>query len=363
MITAIWVSNFRCFRQTEVGPFKRINVISGPNGVGKTTLLEALWLYQGRRNPSLIWNPIIRRQLPPIQPDPLSTLSSETGPITLIGKESDGISRKVTFEAIKGGQVLLPLGGQLEQGEAPAGATSGEAADLPGMKEGEVSVTYEEGSAKPVRMESGRVFDGGVVRISLRNQMPDGKLPVAIILTSERKAGGKDTIERFSQIVREGRKRELVESLLIVEPRLTDMEITTEDFRGGTRPGLWCHLGEGRLLPAELMGDGLGRLLSLFAAMYQARGGLIMVDEVENGIHHSIMKQVWEKIAAMAEKFDVQVFASTHSRECVQAAYEALHEKDDFVLHRLHRKGDSIHTEPYEGAKLEAAFEMGFEVR
>ena len=103
-------------------------------------------------------------------------------------------------------------------------------------------------------------------------------------------------------------------------------------------------IGFDRLLPLPLMGDGLGRLASLLLGIASAEGGMVLIDEIENGLHHGTMHKVWKLIDDAARRFNVQVFATTHSRECVTAAYRAFSETMDkpFQLHRLERHGESI---------------------
>ena len=79
----------------------------------------------------------------------------------------------------------------------------------------------------------------------------------------------------------------------------------------------------GALLPIALMGDGANRLLDLALAFLPARNGIILVDEIENGIHHSRLESVWKYLDQMSRRFNVQVFATTHSRECIAAAVKA----------------------------------------
>ena len=71
------------------------------------------------------------------------------------------------------------------------------------------------------------------------------------------------------------------------------------------------------------LGDGIGRYLSMSLAFYEARKGMILIDEVENGLHHSALKGVWKNLYTLSQKFDVQVFATTHSRECLVEARDA----------------------------------------
>ena len=76
------------------------------------------------------------------------------------------------------------------------------------------------------------------------------------------------------------------------------------------------------------------RIVRLMLAIANSPGGVVLVDEVENGIHHSVLSKVWKSIATAAERFDTQIFATTHSYECIEKAYEALG-AEGFRFHRI----------------------------
>ena len=99
--------------------------------------------------------------------------------------------------------------------------------------------------------------------------------------------------------------------------------------------------------------------------MAWAAGGYSLIDEIENGLHHSVLVDVWKAIANAARRFDTQVFATTHSRECIIAAHEAFSgdEPYDFRLHRLDRIDGDIRATSYDNETLEAAIEAGLEMR
>ena len=95
------------------------------------------------------------------------------------------------------------------------------------------------------------------------------------------------------------------------------------------------------------------------------KNGIVFIDEIENGIHHSIMEKIWTGIAEAARRFNTQVVATTHSRECIASAYSAFNrsERYDFLFHRLERGNGTIEAKTYDKETLEAAIETGFEVR
>jgi AAA15 family ATPase/GTPase len=124
-------------------------------------------------------------------------------------------------------------------------------------------------------------------------------------------------------------------------------------------------IGLDRLVPLPLLGEGMARLASLVLAVGNAPNGIVLVDEVENGLHHSILPKVWRAVGEVARQFNTQVFATTHSLECIVAAHKAFTESEiyDFRLHRLDRVKETIRAVTYRQETLEAAIETGLEVR
>jgi AAA15 family ATPase/GTPase len=119
------------------------------------------------------------------------------------------------------------------------------------------------------------------------------------------------------------------------------------------------------MLPLALMGDGLGRFTSLMLKIANARHGIVLVDEIENGLYYTSMSKVWTAIAEAARLFDVQIFATTHSWECIRVAHQAF-EADgryDFRLHRLDRINDEIRAVAYDQEMLATAIATDLEVR
>jgi len=135
----------------------------------------------------------------------------------------------------------------------------------------------------------------------------------------------------------------------------------------GNEPVLHGDIGVGRLLPLPFMGEGIARLASLVLLIANATDGVVLVDEIENGLHHSILSKVWRAIGEAAREFNAQVFATTHSRDCILAAHRALSGgelyESAFRLFRLERAGESIRALSYDREALQAAAEAGLEVR
>jgi hypothetical protein len=149
--------------------------------------------------------------------------------------------------------------------------------------------------------------------------------------------------------------------LTVVEPRLRQIE----PYSGPGGATLYGDIGLSEMLPLGLLGDGLSRLTSIILKIANAHQGLVLVDEVDNGLHHSVIEKVWAAIGAAARLFDVQIFATTHSWECIQAAHRAFEASGryDLRLYRLDRLEDGIRAVAYDQESLATSVEMNLEVR
>jgi len=117
-------------------------------------------------------------------------------------------------------------------------------------------------------------------------------------------------------------------------------------------------------IPLRALGDGVNRLVGLALALVHAKDGLLLVDEIENGIHYSVQPELWRLVFEMAASMNVQVFATTHSYDCIKAFEAAAREsEEEGVLVRLARKGDRTLVGEFDERELEIAVEGEIEVR
>ena len=118
-------------------------------------------------------------------------------------------------------------------------------------------------------------------------------------------------------------------------------------------------------VPLKSLGDGALRLFGVALALANSRNGFLLIDEAENGIHHSIQRDYWRMILQTAQENNVQVLATTHSWDCVTGFAQAATELEDVegVLVRLSRSGGNLHAVEYPEEELAIAAEQGIEVR
>ena len=120
-----------------------------------------------------------------------------------------------------------------------------------------------------------------------------------------------------------------------------------------------------RPVPLKSLGDGAVRLFGIALALANSRDGFLLMDEVENGIHHSLHRDFWRMVLRMAQSNNVQVIATTHGWDCVRGFAQAATELEDVegVLIRLEKEDGHIRVVEYPEEKLMAAARHGIEVR
>ena len=120
-----------------------------------------------------------------------------------------------------------------------------------------------------------------------------------------------------------------------------------------------------RPVPLKSLGDGAVRLFGVALALANSQGGFLLIDEVENGIHHSIQPDFWKMVLKTAHENNVQVLATTHGWDCVVGFARAATDLDEVegILVRLEQDGEKIRAIEYSEDDLNIAAEQGIEVR
>jgi predicted ATPase len=120
-----------------------------------------------------------------------------------------------------------------------------------------------------------------------------------------------------------------------------------------------------RPVPIGSMGDGIWRLLVMAIVVSQSKDGVLLVDEIDTGLHYSVMTKMWKLIYGAASELNVQVFATTHSYDCVKSLAELCisdpHAASEVTLQRIERGAAT--SVPYTAKEIETAAKFRFEVR
>lgn len=173
--------------------------------------------------------------------------------------------------------------------------------------------------------------------------------------------------ERLIELRKQRRADDILNALRGIEPRIKSVpEVLVSE--GSTK--VFCDIGAQELMPLGLMGAGTTRILRLLVRMERpsasnaGNGRVCIVDEIDNGFHHETLGHMWQVLDEASRRNATQVFATTHSRECLEAAYKAIIDLDDLAIHRLEtdRNGASRCVTLTREA-IEGTMRHGFEVR
>ena len=114
--------------------------------------------------------------------------------------------------------------------------------------------------------------------------------------------------------------------------------------------------GINQLLAVNMQGDGLRRYLNIVAASANPMNNILLIDEIDNGLHYSSYKKLWEAIFALATVTNKQVFVTTHNKETLYRLNEMLEEHVDYqpemrlyTLESTKLKGHQAYKYTYEG--------------
>ena len=351
--STISISNYRCFKEFTINSLERINLIGGKNNIGKSTLLEALFLLLGATNVGLILNINAFRGMENFQGEANSIRDvlwkhlfhnlDDQAAITIKSDLGIGKSISVVLKQVPETSTLLSTTKSPQSGNF----------DVPSHS---LQLQYMNVTGKSYKVNL-HVTNKG---ISIPPPSLEPLLP-GIFVASRRHFSLQEIAIRYGPLEERGISSELVTALKCIEPRLNRISIIVS----ASGPMLYGDIGLGQMVPFSVMGDGLGNMASILLAISSTPGGIVLVDEIENGLHYSTLSDVWKAIAETARRYDTQVFATTHSFECIEAANNAFKDNGqfDFRYHRLQKVNDTIEAVTFDESSLDTVIERGWEIR
>lgn len=198
------------------------------------------------------------------------------------------------------------------------------------------------------------------VNIYVKPPQPESQISFSVVASQPRDADAM--IKSFGQAVRQRSGEEQLESILrSVDSRIEKLRIDPGD--DGNQ--IVVDIGLSELVPLSQVGQGIYRLVAIFSELIGERAKLCFIDEIENGLHHSVLETVWRGIAEVSDRMDVQVFATTHSYECIQAAHAAFAARQnyDFSIIQLFRVESTTQGRVLDRQHIEAALAGEIDLR
>jgi len=355
MFTSVRIQNFRQFRDLKLDGLAQINLITGANNTGKTSLLEALYVHVASA----------------VDPDVVRTIAR------LRGMDQVGVNGRAAWgwifntsssqeEAVITAKNLIGEADSTRLGISNGVRRRPNGKSSVGESLGNVTVSTEETSGPSLEISytdtSGDQHTAflDVVDRDILPRPADGVPGRRWYFLAARQGDPEREAFNYDQLVLAGQEAQAIAAMKIVDERI----VHARTLNPGTGPGIYIDTGDGIFLPASVMGQGTTRIWKMVTAVLTSPDGAVWIDEVEDGLHYSVLTTVWTRIIETALAHNVQIFATTHSWECIQAAVKASEDYENkLAFIRLERRDGDIKPVLGNDRQLRSAVSVGFELR
>ena len=348
MFNKIEVYHFRGIREAVIGDLGQVNLFWGKNNCGKSSLLDALFLVAGMSNPMLPLTINQMRQYGNVSPDGLKVnfygFDTQT-PIRIVA--TDGEIRELTIEAEEIGSAEVKT----------LGSGDGSLSSIVPTSYG-LRLRY---SMNGGQHESSLLFDPVKGTDQAKRTIDYAYEERLKCIYLSPKYDFLASVQGLANILQNKDEQFIIDGLRLIEPSVKDFV-----FTGGE---MLVDVGASKRLPVNVMGDGARKIVSLLTTIYDCANGLLLVDELSNGFHYSVMPSLWKVVAYAARKNNTQVFATTHDIDSMKGLRTmALNEPEGKGLavsaYKLQRNGDGV-LMPYRytAESMNYAFEQEMEIR
>ena len=361
-LPSLVIKNFRGIDELTIPRLGRVTLLAGKNGVGKTTVLDAVRIYAARGRANILAGILRNRE--------------EIRRFT----DEDGTGMMTTdWSALFSGR-QMPNEHRIGIGPTDNG---------PGLTVSSVWTTRREsGMFQPSLFPEDEVL---VLRIEFGGQQ-QRDIPVDYPMDAIRRhrvgtmvpelhtetmcetlgpglPGNADLSRFWDEVVLTDDESLAVKALnLVLDATVEGIAVIGDPARRDAARGRRVVVkvaGQALPVPLQSLGDGAVRLFGVALALANSRDGFLLIDEAENGIHHSIQTKFWNMVLQTAQRNNVQVIATTHSWDCVVGFAKAANDLEDVegILYRIQRNGERLRAVEYPESELANAAKHRIEVR
>lgn len=370
MLDDLEIKNFKNLRDFKINSLKRVNLLTGKNNTGKSSILEAICIYASRGDVGV-----------------LAVLLAERGEVFTKGEMGQGKNMKA----------LSSLFTDREIGFLPQHEICITASDYSNGNHDFVKIGFARYFLESQRGTQG-IVSRKKIRVENEEEYPDENLETGLMISTNQESDiisldlererrrelfavlKKSNAEVFQLVQTRNIDRDLngklwddialtekeqivIDALKIIEPTTERITFTGDQKE---RTAVIKLAGSATVWPLRNMGDGINRLLTVILALVNADNGYLLIDEFENGLHHSVQKKLWEIIFQLSERLNVQVFATTHSEDCI-AGFESVMNEFGYdqagQMLRLEYKNGAIRYVDFDADELYIATEQNIEIR
>lgn len=301
MFNKIKIERFRGIKYASIDGFRQINLFFGKNNCGKSSLLESLFLVSGLSNPLLpihvnFMRGYSKAGLNDLQLDFYNLDSSSPIHIQMENEEKRDLIIKF-----------------FEQKQNNVSLNANDANILSNVEEEKYGLQFDF-KINEKHFESQLCFDTSNSTDATRviSKQYTEKLRCTYLSP---KYDFSASIQGLKTILQNKDEHFIIEGLKLIEPRVKDFIFTDQE--------MLVDIGLTKRIPINVMGDGARKIVSLLTAIYDCKNGALLVDEISNGFHYSVMCNLWKVLINAAIKNNTQIFATTHDVDSIKGLRDA----------------------------------------
>lgn len=313
LLTEIEIKDFKCFKDFKADGFKRVNLIGGKNNVGKTAFMEACYINVRAQN-----------------------LKSFVG--SLYGIKYMRENLNILNGASKSAKVFIEQSNKMFT-KSNINLASFSIEDLEGIKQYIFN------------------FNTQYIKVNINNFSYESEFTSNIVFIDNFGLFNSQIISNYSAIQKKDEEFFLNNILNKFDDKIEAFKIIDEKPQ--------CKVGDDYLEITEF-GDGVRHLVSIVTSLYTCENGYLFIDEIDNGIHYTQLDEIWNIILEVSKKLNVQVFATTHSKECIESyvrVSQKLEDKDISFIELGRNKNNELDSIIMDSERLFRYLKEGNEVR
>lgn len=347
MFEKIEIERFRGIKSGKIEGLKQLNLFFGKNNCGKSSILDSIFLITGLSNPILPLNINFLRDYRRFdRQDVILDFYALDATMPIVLKAYNNELRELSISLMESSNAevdLLAEGNNIASTSAPNSYGLSLECKINGAAY-ESSILFnasKENQAPPSIMSD----PGYKENLKCRYMNP--------------KFDFYTSIDGLVNVIQNKEERFIIDALKLIEPRLVDFVLSQNE--------VLVDIGIEKRIPINMMGDGARKILSLLTTIYECRNGIMLVDEISNGFHYSVMKDVWKCIMSAAKRNNVQIFATTHDKDSIIGLRDAVFASEDeesvacFKLQHL--QDDSLQVYHYSLASVDYSINQEIEIR
>lgn len=364
----ISIKNFRGIRDCSLDNMVRVNLFLGQNNCGKSSLLEAIFLLTGLNSPQLIISIDLLRNLAHTEESDFRfifyNLTYTNSPEISAELVESGSSSNLTITPKNASNRTTPSktisSTTISNVSASTDSRGTEAIDGLQMH-GEIKKRHAAKTSVKSSITFKREANG---LFSFSTEVDKNyKTDFVSVLQSSNHRYGPETTKRIEELIIEKQKSSMINPLKTIDSKIEDITL-------GANGMVYFDIGAERFIPSNLMGDGVIKYMNIIANLNTVKGGVLLIDEIDNGLHYSSLKKIWKIILTTAKSYDVQLFITTHSKEALVYLKEILEENEmqdyrsDVKCYTISKlNDDKVYSYEYDFAAFDFALQNDLEIR